>query len=823
MQYVVKGGRDMYLTLKQHDLFRTLLMGFEIPYRAYIAHQIIANFPDVNAFETELQTKMQMLSPSDPVFLRQTLPNACSHSQVEKMYQAFVTANLNRNNSIISLDQDVPMVGGLNIVTFSFIGVFSSLYSIVGSYVDFCLLAEKYRYARNKLDHPGCKTLEESDLVPVLSFVKDICVFLDDMYFSQKSKNDILQEIEVLKNRKSNIPVEINNFFDMPFGESRMVCRENEVSILKQFVYGNQNDLRKKHSCCIFGYGGVGKTALALEVLKEIVQDIQDNNTAFEYAPKYILFFSAKKQRLDISSTSGRIFEKSMYQHFSNASELRQLILTSLKISELRGFHDEGLIIVDNLESLLEEEREEIKQFIEVQTPMEMQFIITSRNSEEYEQNIKLGGFEKESGILFIQRYIQENGLDIELNPSEIEELLTLSTGNTLVLVLCLRRLSQRLSDISGLASDFSSNFAWSNIRKNLQRFPGNAYEVVSEFMFKDTFEELEKVFAKDIQLFYKVLKIFAIYHKDGIDLNTICILAKEGYPKVEAVSDILCNYLILEKNHEQYRLNKFAEKYIINRFMPDATTYEELSSIVQQRERQVRSALNKLDTDIKSRPELANIMRDWYIVSDSDKIEAATMYHLYGEANRECSTDSFLKAEAILEKVIEESKEAENVTVHPYIKYQKARILQLIDRSKILSEVHTEEIMDAFQTAIFVIKTVEQFSMIQQTKSYASLLWLYGQYLSDNNRLEGAIRYLEESKETFEKLRIKDQEFYQCVSKLGMVYLNHYLADRPNNLKYLRMARQISMELQNSYNKLGKTRVFANQLKQELQKYGKY
>ena len=31
----------MYLTIKQHDMFRTLLMGFEIPYRLYIAEIII--------------------------------------------------------------------------------------------------------------------------------------------------------------------------------------------------------------------------------------------------------------------------------------------------------------------------------------------------------------------------------------------------------------------------------------------------------------------------------------------------------------------------------------------------------------------------------------------------------------------------------------------------------------------------------------------------------------------------------------------------------------------------------------------------------------
>ena len=34
----------MYLTIKQHDMFRTLLMGFEIPYRAYIADVITSRY-----------------------------------------------------------------------------------------------------------------------------------------------------------------------------------------------------------------------------------------------------------------------------------------------------------------------------------------------------------------------------------------------------------------------------------------------------------------------------------------------------------------------------------------------------------------------------------------------------------------------------------------------------------------------------------------------------------------------------------------------------------------------------------------------------------
>ena len=94
-----------------------------------------------------------------------------------------------------------------------------------------------------------------------------------------------------------------------------------------------------------------------------------------------------------------------------------------------------------------------------------MQFLLTSRNSEDYEVNFKLSGFEKESGITFVKEYIAENSLDLNLDACEIEELLTLAKGNTLVLVLCLRRLSQNLSSISGLQTEFSSINAWKNIR----------------------------------------------------------------------------------------------------------------------------------------------------------------------------------------------------------------------------------------------------------------------------------------------------------------------------------------------------------------------
>ena len=86
----------MYLSIKQHDQFRTLLMSFEVPISCKI---------------------------------------------IERSF------------------------GALNIVTFSFTNLFRDLYLLFGGYSSYCVLAEKYRYARNKLEHPGCKTLEDTDLI----------------------------------------------------------------------------------------------------------------------------------------------------------------------------------------------------------------------------------------------------------------------------------------------------------------------------------------------------------------------------------------------------------------------------------------------------------------------------------------------------------------------------------------------------------------------------------------------------------------------------------------------------------------------------------
>ena len=75
-----------------------------------------------------------------------------------------------------------------------------------------------------------------------------------------------------------------------------------------------------------------------------------------------------------------------------------------------------------------------------------------------------------------------------------------------------------------------------------------------------------------------------------------------------------------------------------------------------------------------------------------------------------------------------------------------------MIDNSPVLEEHHADSIQKAFSDAIYSIKTIGQYASIAQTKSYAALLWIYGQHLADTHDYPNSIRYLEEGKISFER-----------------------------------------------------------------------
>ena len=782
----------MYLTSAQHDQLRTLIMGFEIPYRSYIAEVILDTYHDKCSFSTAL-TNAQ-LSDCQPV-LNNTIKNQIIKAQKnpDKLFDALQFANNSFTTKSVAGSADVPMLGELNVLTYVFQQNFSCLVNIFPCFSDFFSLARKYSYVRNKLNHPLCKILEDTDMIPVLNFMEEICKWLDWKYFWDKSKTDIIKRITALRTSQVVIPISIQNINDMPFPETRIVCRSQEIAAIKDFIYGKPGAFRKQSSYCIYGYGGLGKTALVLEGIKEIIQDVIDRTTINNYKPEFLLFFSAKERKLTYSQTSGVLESVIVRKTFSTFSELKTQIFAFLQIDNFLEFDHSGIVIVDNLETLSSQDRAELHDFIQAGSPSCIQYILTSRKEEQYDVNVELNGFENDDGLRFINEYSEENDLNLDLSRDECLELLQISKGNTLVLVLCLSRLSRKLETIDSIQADFSKLPTTKTLNNELTKLPPSGFDIISEFMFKNTFEEVELVFESEHENMYKVLRIFTVYGGDEIDIYTISIVAEISCQTVQQITNILCHYLILERRGANYRLNQFAEKYIIQRFLPDAVQYAALQERVERCVRQTDRELRMFDDAVKRNPERQKILMDWNIFTNGDKIAAAKIDLIYIDVREQCNKGNKFFVRTALEDAYPKINLLEKTSIHPYIQYQKARILKMIDDSGILPEKHDEEIQEVYKNVIWSIKTNPLYSCIQHTKSYAAILWIYGMRLIPDD-IGAATRYLEDAKSTFEECGIVDAEYVNCLSDLLQAYLKSY--GYTKNKSYLHSARPIDRKI---------------------------
>ena len=99
----------MYLSTKEHDKLRTIVMGFEIPFRTYIAQKITLSYPDASSFFSAID---QITLPDNA---SQELKSKYGQmkSQFAYYYQLFEMTIQSSINKIVENDITVPDVGTL--------------------------------------------------------------------------------------------------------------------------------------------------------------------------------------------------------------------------------------------------------------------------------------------------------------------------------------------------------------------------------------------------------------------------------------------------------------------------------------------------------------------------------------------------------------------------------------------------------------------------------------------------------------------------------------------------------------------------------------
>ena len=295
-------------------------------------------------------------------------------------------------------------------------------------------------------------------------------------------------------------------------------------------------------------------------------------------------------------------------------------------------------------------------------------------------------------------------------------------------------------------------------------------------------------------------MKSLAVYNSP-LDEYTLCLLTGIKLDNLREVLRILLKYLILEKNNDSYLINEFANKYILQRFIPNSVERNDLYLQVTSNVRSIKRELDELDRKAQQNSELKKILNDWMADSYGDKIAISKAYSLYNNLIHSLKLEGGSIREQSIEQYIREFESISRVTIHPYIDFQKAVSLSTID-NEFRTNKHQRQIKKAYEQCIATTRF--NYQHIKTTYSFAIVLWRYGQYLARNVHDNAtAAKYLEDAVDVFKLNDTSSPSFYKCLSLLGNTYYSLY--GETQNLNYKKSAQNIYDELNRNRRKVEK------------------
>lgn len=259
---------------------------------------------------------------------------------------------------------------------------------------------EKISTIRNRVMHG--RPMEFDDYYLVSKFAQDLPVSSD---LEWKNTKNALKEINANPRilSKIDIPIPendektIHNLPNPDFDETGFIGRKDEIADIRKRLKGNNKVVT------LIGDGGIGKSALALKIAYDILDD-EDNGfdvIVWVEAKKNILTESGVKIIRD-SITPGEFITRIHSQYSNNTSAN----LIDETLNYLKEF--KTLLILDNLETILSEE---IRRFIR-EASLVSTILITSRiGLNELEYRREIDGLRPNEAIKLLRQYGQIRGI----------------------------------------------------------------------------------------------------------------------------------------------------------------------------------------------------------------------------------------------------------------------------------------------------------------------------------------------------------------------------------------------------------------------------
>ncbi len=751
----------MYVSTSLTYQLDKIVKSFEVALRSYLSDKISTMFNTEDELKSYLED-LQLKQESSSIVLSGRIENLLK--TFVKDYNKIYNLLKDVSNSTIEQDYDdidVPYVSQLiNIIMLFFteLDEMNTLedYDNVEEFIYKCSL---YNRIRNDLSHPASRKILRIESSHVLTFIIRTIKILDDKYFWYSNKNDIEKDIDKYYKEENNKTLKFDNLRNMNVTHQKTICREKELEKLKDLIVGTTEYARVSGSTVVYGYGGVGKTALIVDFIYNIIKEQQSGESINSY--DFILFFSSKDERLNTQKTTGEYYIDEMNSDIHKFSDILEQILSNLGmqiIEDLQQSRMNGLIVIDNIENLKEDEKQQIFSFMR-KIPREIQFLITSRNEEPCEEKIHLSEFKDyNKGKDFIENYIYTNNFSIELLENDINILLNCTKGNTLLLVQSLISLNEKSTSVLEISND-------------LNNYESTSFEKVVSFMYKNTFDnailELEK---KGLQA--KNIILIATLYDEKIDLYALSNLSNISLNDVREVANSLTSKLIFNKTNEFYTVNEFASRFIFISLMPNDREKDKIEDEIEKYKDNLKTKLNHLEQMKDSNSKIKSIFTDWKPGSYVDTIVIAEVFNMYNKFRDAV----FRKNSNKIKELLLEYSKYEYTTKHPYIRFQKARILHIFLDNKYHSVLSEKEVLleikRCFEDTLESINT--SYSYIKNTESHAAVLFLFGLFSHKNLQdLPQAIRLLENAYNL--QSRNNDRKHYLVLNELSILYVKMY------------------------------------------------
>lgn len=752
----------MYLTPNLNNELDKIVKNFEVAYRSYIADKVTSRYPTNNDFSNYIEG---LLNTTTVTSVIQTGKFEGKLKKIKSNIEAFYksleySSDCLMKRNYIKGNKNVLYVSEIiDLTMLLFNPLFTNLGKLFETIELFMFYSEKYKQIRNDLSHPAASKILMQDAKEVLKFITLITETIDEKYYWYSSKQEIENYISDFYTLGEEDAFKIQNLNEIPWDNNTILFRDSEIELMETAIIGRDEFYRRAGSLVVYGYGGVGKTSLILEFIRQIHRKSLSNSLRIKF--DFVLYFSNKQEELKFTDSSGDLIINRLRCDVKTFDNLKTNIFSYLEIESINEtvskYSRGGIIVIDNFETFSENDKEEIMKFIR-RSPRNIQYILTSRNEEQCEEKINLKGFNEENnGLQFIKKYSNLMDFDIEnLLVEHQKQLLYESQGNTLIILLALERISSKKKSIEEILAELST-------------ISTENTEVIAEFMYKNTFDQaIEELKERNLEV-VEILRIIALYD-EPVDIFSLSKITDVKIKNVEAICVYLSTKLILSKNEDLFSMSEFAIKFIFFNLLPHEVERNRLEELIAIHKKELRSNMNSLEENVNKYRELKDIMLDWKPTNYVDKIAITEAYALYNYAKSKENPDI-----QDIQDIDGKVNSIEVRTPHPYIRFQKARIFKQMskrlndsgDKKKCL-----EIARESSERAIMIIK--HSYPNIKSTKSYAAVLWIHT--FSLNKDKDGdigeKIKYVEESRQTCERYgHVNDTLYPKILDTLSFYY----------------------------------------------------